>query len=112
MEHVKERVKTLLKEFTESQESYKLAIKKYLEYRQTYNGVRSCDVPEDIRSAVSKCRYPLGVLQSKSNEVRIILYWINMYYKGIKIPYDLIPTRSNGVKRTILKIKKEIENEM
>lgn len=94
------------KEYVEGQTSYKDAIKHYALYHLIYKGVRMSDVIDEHKSAVSKISTPIKQLQHKSNEVRQILKWINLYKKGIDISISYACDKS--IKRTIKSIKKEI----
>lgn len=105
----KDKFKVVLKEFIASQQSYKKAIKHYYEYREKYIGVRYSDVPADIRDAVVKCRYSIRKLQSKSNEVRLILKWLHGYQTHKVLETD--PKLPKSVKNTIKKIIAEVIDE-
>jgi len=97
-------IKNILNEFVTAQRSYKLAIKKYDEYINTYTGKRFIEVPIEIRPAIVKCIYPKSTLQRKSNEVKVILNWLHNYYKGIDFHYN---GNNKNIIRTIAKIRKE-----
>jgi len=96
------KLKDVRKIYERSQKTYKLAIKNYKKFLDTYKGYRYKDVPVEIRDAVSKCGYPLSVLIRKSNEVRIILDWLN---RG---EVALVNVSNKHILKTINKIKRSV----
>lgn len=97
--------KNILLEFENSQKSYKKAIKYYDKYIKSYTGEPLSMVPTELITTVKKCVYSKSILQKKSNEVRLILRWLN----GLKTNnIYLIPSEYNSVIKTILKIQKEL----
>jgi len=93
--------KDILKCYVEGQKSYKLAIRNYHEWRKKYQNKKISEVPEEIRSAVSKIHLPLRVLQSKSRDMKNIIRNIEKMIHCI-IPY--YGTCNKNVTRTTNKI--------
>lgn len=98
----KDKLKDIRKVYEKSQKTYKLAIKNYNKFITMYKGYRYSEVPIEIRDIVSKCSYPLNNLIRKSNEVRIILDWLN---RG---EVALINVNNKHVLKTITKIKRSV----
>jgi len=98
----KDKLKDIRKVYEKSQKTYKLAIKNYNKFITMYKGYRYSEVPIEIRDVVSKCSYPLNDLIRKSNEVRLVLDWLN---RG---EVALINVNNKHVLKTITKIKRSV----